>query len=310
MTGRPDAISFPTLPGQGVVDDLVRRCRLGECQRWSVRGIGQGGTTTIDVDTTDGDYVVELAAPGPLRARLAVRTAEIVLRARVRGVRHPRLVPDRDGTVVHLSPLGTALVLERGPGVALARLGRPPQPIETAAVLEQLALLHTVHPDVEPVFDPNDVGNLPAVAAALADRLDPEQQLLVSAAGAALGAVDPAELPHALVHGDLTKATVLVEPAGAIALTGLGCADRRPRVQDLAALAVEVGAGAARPVQERAAAIADAYPRTLLAAERRALPAFTCATAAMAFLDAVRDGRAAGPALGELVAAVAGLSRT
>lgn len=276
-----------------LVEDLARRCRLGAARSWSIITTGYEDTN-LDLDTTTGRYVIKLFGPDPTRTRIATRTTELILRARIRGVRHPRLIPATDGTLLHPTRAGTALVMERAAAQDFYTLGREPHRHEIASLLHQAALLHTLDVHPEPVFDPWAIPNLDTLADHLDPLLDPHQRDLVHTARAAMADTDHTDLPRMLIHGDLTKGNVLADPTGSITLIDFSCADRHPRVQELAVIAANLTHGDPTPILDRAEQIAELYPTSrgippLTPAEHTALPAYTCAAAAMEFLGATRE---------------------
>ncbi|MGI9002846.1 MAG: phosphotransferase [Pseudonocardia sp.] len=279
------------------VDTAVRtaiaRCNIGDVRCWAPIATGYEDPS-LDVLTTAGRFVVKLFDPRH-RGHIPARIAHLVALVRRQGVRHPLLLSDRDGLILHHTPAGTALVMRRLPAADYYVLGRPPTRTELAHVIEQAARVHTVFTSLPPIHDPWAIPNLPALARELRPRLDVEQRDLVTAAVDAYTSVDHRSLPRVLIHGDLTKGNVLADPDGAVALIDFACADHHPRVQELAVIAANLTHGPdAAPILTRAAQIAQLYPdrppfRPLTSAEHEALPSYTFAAAAMEFLGAVRE---------------------
>lgn len=242
------------------------------------------------------------AGPDP-----AYRAAALIQAARAAGIRHPRLHQIGGHTVHTLSDGTRYLVMDHVAGADFYALDRPPTPAETADLISQLAVFHSVDLTPEPVCDPWAIQQLVPTAAAVRGHLDPEMRRLADAAIDAMAAIDTRALPHALIHGDLTKGNVLItttespadssvdatvnEAGGQVVLIDFGAAGRHPRIQELAVAAANLTSAAPETLPVRLTALAEQYARhhPLTAAEHAALPAYGRAAATMEFLGAARE---------------------
>ncbi|MGW0664588.1 phosphotransferase [Streptodolium elevatio] len=266
------------------------RCGLGPVGEWRVITTGFEDCN-IAADTRSGPVVVKAFARG--RGSIAARTTGILHRAIAHGVHHPALRADAHGRTL-LRYRGTSIiVMDRAPGADYYTLRRPPTRDELARIVGQAALLHTVDARPTHVHDPWALTNLVPLAERMQPHLDAEQRVLVAAAIHAGADIDRGALPHALIHGDLTKGNVLTAPDGWITVLDFAVAHWAPRIQDLAVIAANLTHSNPRPLPERVTAIADLYADTagLTDAERVALDAYAHAAAAMEFLGALAEQR-------------------
>lgn len=265
---------------------------LGDPLDWSVLTTGYEDCN-IDLRTSSGArVVVKVFAAGRAKG-IAARTVDLITRAQVAGVCHPRLHRDAGGDLVHHHAGHQVVVMDFVPGATLYDLDRAPTPDELARVVEQAVRIHAVDARPEFVFDPWAITNLVALADNLGDVLDPEQRFLVARAVEDVAGVDRQALPVALIHADLTKGNVLLADDGGVAVLDFAVANRFPRVQELAVVAANLTHGSPNPLPTRVETIAELYSRAapvpLSAAERTALRAFGRAAAAMELLGALAE---------------------
>ncbi|HEX4833595.1 MAG TPA: phosphotransferase [Trebonia sp.] len=273
--------SLPELVGH-----VAGEYRLGAVRDWSVIDTGYEDCN-LDVRGDRGRVVVKVFAAGR-PASVPARTAGIIARAQDAGVRHPRLHPDRGGAVVHGYDGHYLVVMDHVAGSSYYELGRPPTEDELGLVVEQAARIHRIDARPEPVFDPWAIANLVPLAGQVGHLLDPEQRGLVDAAVAELGDVRTGDLPHALIHADLTAGNVLLGPGGQVTILDFALANWWPRLQELAVIAASLMHGSPGSLPERMAAVAGRYSAVaatpLTAAELAALDSFGRWAAAMELL--------------------------
>ncbi|MFE7802916.1 phosphotransferase [Nocardia sp. NPDC057440] len=274
--------------------EVAHAYQLGTLTHWRVLTTGYEDCNIAGETSTGGSVVVKIF--GPTRpSGLAARTAILITAARRRGVRHPRLHHTRSGRHEHYLLGHQVLVMDLVAGATLYDRNRAPSTTELTSVVDAAARIHSLdlHPD--PVTDPWAITNLHHLAAELIDILDDEQHQHVTAALVHLDAVDRRALPHRLVHGDLTKGNILIEPDGQVIVLDFAVATRAPRIQELAVVAANLTHGHPDPLPQRAARIAELYSRTAVPAlddrELAALPGFTRAAAAMEMLGALAEWR-------------------
>lgn len=270
---------------------VASACGLGEVRAWSVLTTGYEDCN-IDLTAERARVVVKVFATDRADG-IAARTAEIITRARIAGVRHPLLHHNRDGALVHCHRGHDVLVMDFVHGNTLYDLGRAPTNGELVAILDQALRMHTVDAAPEFVFDPWAIPNLLLLAEQVHDVLDAEQRRLVGTAIDQVTDIDRGHLPVVLIHGDLTKGNVLLAEDGMVHVLDFAVANRFPRVQELAVVAANLTHGSPTPLPARTEMIAELYSEAarvpLLAAERDALRVFTHAAAAMEMLGALAE---------------------
>jgi len=277
-----------------LLDRLLRwavdECGLGDVQRYHVSDVGYDDCNVV-LETGRGRYVVKILSA--MRSRpMCARYVRVVDRALAAGVRHPRLLPARGRVLLHHPESDNQLVvMDFVEGRTFLELREHPRPDEVAAVVEQVGRLHLVDLVPEPLHDWWAIPNIGALCDEMAPLLRDDDRAHVIAAARAFRGLDVAALPHALSHGDLTKANVMRRDAGGIAILDFAVANRYPRVHDLAMVAVNLMHGDPMSLPCRVELLAALYAERapLTAEERRALPVYVFATAAMELLGASRE---------------------
>ncbi|MGH3165807.1 MAG: phosphotransferase [Trebonia sp.] len=279
-----------------LVDHVAAEYGIGGEPAWSVLTTGYEDCNVEVGAGTFGVVVKVFAADRP--RWIAERTADLILRARAAGVRHPRLHRDAAGKVVHSHDGHRLIVMELVRGRTFYDLGRPPGKAELAGVIEQAVRIHSVDAHPEPVFDPWAIANLPPLAAKVSGLLSAEQSRLVDRVIAEMAGIDWGTLPMALIHADLTAGNVLLGADGTINVLDFALANRWPRLQEIAVIAASLlhGSpehGSPEPLPSRMATVASMYsaasPRPLTGAELDALDAFGRAAAAMELLGGLNQ---------------------
>jgi Ser/Thr protein kinase RdoA (MazF antagonist) len=274
-----------------LVDHVVQEYGIGAEHVWSVLDTGY---EDCNVEVRAGTFCVVVKVFAADRPHwIAERTADLILRARAVGVRHPRLHPDSAGQLVHSYDGHQLLVMDLVPGRTFYDLGRPPGEAELAAVVEQAVRIHSVDAHPEPVFDSWAIANLVPLAGKVSALLSAEQSRLVDRAVAEMEDVDWAALPEALIHADLTAGNVLLGTDGSINVLDFALANRWPRLQEIAVIAASLLHGSPDPLPARMSAVASLYsaaaPVPLLPVELDALHVFGRAAAAMELLGGLNQ---------------------
>jgi Ser/Thr protein kinase RdoA (MazF antagonist) len=285
----PESRIRTSLPG--LVDHVAREYGIGPDHQWSVLATGYEDCNVKLTAATFSVVVKVFAADRP--GWIAERTADLIVRARAAGVRHPRLHADSAGRLVHPYDGHRLLVMDLVPGRTFYDLGRPPGETELAAVVEQAARIHSVDAHPEPVFDSWAIANLAPLARKVAGLLSAEQSRLVSRVVAEMGDIDWLALPEALIHADLTAGTVLLGADGSVHVLDFALANRWPRLQEIAVIAASLLHGSPEPLPSRMSAVASLYSARATApltdAERAALDVFGRAAAAMELLGGLNQ---------------------
>lgn len=246
----------------------------------------------LAITTNGGSYVAKIFA-SDREADLPGRTVGNVLAAQAAGVRHPRLLVDRRGEVLRTERT-TGLryfLMERIEGNTFYDLERPPEQAELRRVVAQVVRLHSSDHVPAHLVDPWSVPHLDTLFTEIGPLLRGEDRGLVEPVVAAMAEVETRSLPHALIHGDLTKGNIIVSGTGDVHLIDLASANRWPRVQELGVIAANLMHGSPLSVRERVVLLAELYAEhePLTVAELRALETYVLASLAMEFLGACRE---------------------
>jgi Ser/Thr protein kinase RdoA (MazF antagonist) len=277
-----------------LLDRLLRwtagACGLGAVHGHHVSDVGYDDCNVV-LETSTGRYLVKILSA--MRSRpMCARYVEIVDRVVAAGVCHPPLRSAHGRVLMHHPESDNQLVvMDFVEGRTFLELQEFPRQDELATIVEQVERIHLVDLAPEPLHDWWAIPNIDALCDAIAPSLGEQDQTLVRAAARAFGQLDLAALPHALSHGDLTKANVMRPDAGGVAVLDFAVANRYPRIHDLAMVAVNLMHGDPAPLPCRIELLASLYGRRvpLTPEERRALPVYVFAAAAMELLGAARE---------------------
>lgn len=264
---------------------------IGAIERLEIIDVGYEDCN-LAVWTASSKFVVKVFARYR-RDDIPRRTVSIIEAIRRGGVRHPALLRDREGSVLCETPSGRLrfLVMCWVNGKNYYELGRPPTIGELDDIVEQAVRLHRVDHDPPHLVDPWSIPHLDELFGAVGHLLDPVDRRLVERVAESLRRTRATMLPHALIHGDLTKGNLLVTPDRGTYLIDLASANRWPRIQELAVMAANLMHGSELSLPERADLLASLYTghQALTDAEQRAMQPYAFAAAAMEFLGAVRE---------------------
>ncbi|OLF14691.1 phosphotransferase [Actinophytocola xanthii] len=245
----------------------------------------------LTVVTERGRFLVKVfttARPAHLTRRY-VDVLECVLRA---GVSHPALHGPPGGHLLHHPASGNQLVVmdHLDHGDFLER-GEHPNDAQLDDLMRQVCRVHAVEREFPAVHDWWATPNIAALARDVLPLLDDDDRGRVSGAVELFARLDLATLPHALVHGDLTKANVIPTSDHTVAVIDFAVANRYPRVHELAMIAVNLMHGDPRGYDARLAELVRRYAVAdpLSPRELDALPVYVYATAAMELLGSVRE---------------------
>jgi len=285
MTGA----ALERIRGSDRIDDVIAATAaafdLGGVQQVTVIATGYEDCNVI-ATTERGRFLVKIFAArrSPSEIDRYVEIIEHVCRA---GVAHPALRPRADGPLL-LEPVtgNRIVVLDFVEGSTYLDLGRTPTDDELAAVAEQAAKIHSLALRPEPIYDSWAVPNIADTYQRVIEHLDPDDAVLANQAFAIVQDIPRDALPHALVHGDLTKANVVLTPSGSPVVIDLAAANVYPRVQELAVMAANLLHDGETPLRERVGRVVAAYEQSspLTAVEHEAVQAYALGAASMEML--------------------------
>jgi Ser/Thr protein kinase RdoA (MazF antagonist) len=265
-------------------------CGLGVVERHHVSDVGYDDCNVM-LETSTGRYVVKILSA--MRSRpMCARYVRIIDHVVTAGVCHPPLRPANDRVLLHHPESDNLLVvMDFVKGRTFLDLREFPRPDEISTIVEQVRRIHRVDLVPEPLHDWWAISNIGALCDEIAPSLNDEDRSHVNAAARAFRELDLTVLPHALSHGDLTKANVMRADAGGIVVLDFAVANRYPRIHDLAMVAVNLMHGDPMSLSRRIELLATLYGTRspLTPEELRALPVYVFAATAMELLGAARE---------------------
>jgi Ser/Thr protein kinase RdoA (MazF antagonist) len=246
----------------------------------------------VDVTTDRGRYVFKVFASSrtPSEIDRYVDIMEHVSRA---DIAHPILHAQRDGTTLYVHPTtrNGLVVMDYVDGQTFMELDRAPSADELVAVVEQAARINAL--DIRPsyLFDSWAVPNIDRTIDQVSPFITTADRKLVEQARQAVHEAHAERLPHTFVHGDITKANVIVPAGGPPVILDFAAANVYPRIQELAVIAANLMHDGTTPLRERAERVATTYESfsPLTTDERHAVHGYTLGAAAMEFLGALKE---------------------
>lgn len=280
---RPDLLA-------GMLQWCCDTCGLGSIRDHRVSAVGYDDCNVI-VRTDTGSYVVKIftKSRSDEMSEYYVRVIEAVITA---GVCHPPLLSAGGRNLLRHPTSGNLLiVMEFVVGASFLELAEHPDPSELRQLIEHVARVHSIGIPPRFVHDWWAIPNIAKLIEEIGPALEPTDRQLAQRAARRFAEVDIAALPHAFVHGDLTKANVMRRAGGGLAILDFAVANRYPRVHELAMIAVNLMHGDPEPASGRIAVLSRLYGEhsPLSDSELAALPAYIFAAAAMELLGATRE---------------------
>lgn len=290
MTGA----ALERIRGSDRIDDVIAATAaafdLGGVQQVTVIATGYEDCNVI-ATTERGRFLVKIFAARRSSSEVDryVEVIEHVCRA---GVAHPAL-RSREGGPLFVEPLtgNRVVVLDFVEGSTYLDLGRTPSDDELAAVAAQAAKIHALTLRPEPIYDSWAVPNIADTYRSVIEFLHSDDAMLANQAFAIVQGIPRDALPRALVHGDLTKANVVLTPSGSPVVIDLAAANVYPRVQELAVMAANLLHDGETPLRERVARAVAAYEQSspLTAIEHEAVEAYALGAATMEMLASLQQ---------------------
>lgn len=263
---------------------------LGILQNFSVIEVGYEDCNVI-IEADEGKFLAKMFAKfrTPEDIQRYVTTIGKALEA---GVRHPALVSTKNGEATYKSHDVTMALLEFVEGKTFYDLGRAPDSSERTAIIKQAAKIHQINYKPDYLFDPWAIPNIRSMYDRVKQHISSEDMSLVKEAISRYEAIPIADLPHAFVHGDMIKTNMLKGDDGKVYVLDFSVANWYPRIQELAvivsSLLPEEGS---LSIVERCEIAAREYGRfnPLTELEKKSLPAYALAGAAMEFMGAHQE---------------------
>jgi Ser/Thr protein kinase RdoA (MazF antagonist) len=265
---------------------------------------GIGDTTDFDILTTGyEDCNVRITANGKqyiAKMFAAHRQPEeieryvTIIRAAVDGgVHHPNMHSANGADILRTKEGITLAFLDFVEGETFMELDRLPTYEERLKTLEQAARINNLdfHPPF--LFDSWAVQHMSAAYQEVKPFLHEDDLNILEEAERMFAAVPQDELPHAFVHGDLTKSNVLLGKDSEIHILDLSVSNWYPRIQDLSVIIANLlnDPSSQIPLKEVMQKVAEEYRQfgTLTDEEIEYLYPYTIGAVAMEFIGGNRE---------------------
>lgn len=209
------------------------------------------------------------------------------------GVRHPKLHSTKAGDVYRDEEAGVTLALfDYVPGRTFFEQDRAPDESELEKVIEQAAVINSLDLQPSRLFDSWAVQNISDGYEKVRLYLSKADRSLVEQVIQQFEEVPLSELPQAFVHGDLTKANILLAEDGDVYVLDFSVANRYPRIQELAVMCANLTYQTEGPsLAERTQSLANLYSarNPLTDDERTYLYPYALAAVAMEFVGSNQE---------------------
>jgi Ser/Thr protein kinase RdoA (MazF antagonist) len=269
-----------------VFERVAEAYKLGDVANYRVIEVGYEDCN-VKLDAGRGKFLVKIFAKSRSGSEIT-RYSEILRVATDQGVRMPHLIRSAIGDVYKDETGLEMVLLQYIAGKTFYELSRAPSHEELDKVLEQAARINGLKLRPTPLFDSWSVQNLEGIYEKIHHTLDRADLQLVDEARRRFRSVPLPALPHAFVHGDITKANTILSNDGKVYIIDFAVANWYPRIQELAVIGAnlmhEVSTGH-RP-REVATKLVEAYQKhnALTSEEERHLPQYLIGAIAMEFL--------------------------
>lgn len=278
----------------GPLDPVIERIcvayGLGKLLHFSVIEVGYEDCNTI-IETESGKFVAKIFSKGRSTEDIS-RYSQIMQNVVAAGVNHPEMCMTKADELLYIDILtGLSMVLMRFiEGKTFLELDRAPNAEERALVIEQAVKVGKVEFHPVALFDPWAIPNIEAMFEKVRRFIQPGDLELVTEVINRFWDIDLEQLPHCFVHGDFTKANVLLGNDGKIYILDFSVSNWYPRIQELAVIAANLlyDEKVCTSLGERCEVLTSEYGRLnpLTEEEIRCLPIYALAGVAMEFMGA------------------------
>lgn len=291
-------VSSNRLNYTGSLDPVVARLceayEIGEPNDFFISTVGYEDCNVI-IKTQTGKYVAKIFSRE--RSQIMInRYVEIMIKVLEAGVNHPQLIKTKDRQVIHFDNQAGAIsmvLMDFIDGKTFFELNQAPDNAELKLIIEQAAKINRI--DYKPafLFDSWAIPNIHVMFDKVKKFVEATDLRLVEQAIAQYEEIPADILPHALVHGDFTKANVLKGLDGKMHILDFSVSNWYPRIQELAVISAnllhgEVNLGSLRKKTEVVAVEYDKF-NSLTKEEKKYLYPYALAGAAMEFMGACSE---------------------
>lgn len=274
-----------------VITRLCTAYNVGRLQGFSTVDVGFEDCN-VAITTDKGKFLAKMFAKTRTLTDIQ-RYKDIMQRVIAAGVHHPALVSTNTGDLIFTDSGVTLVLMQFIEGATFFAMDRVPSDLERAAIIEEAAKVNRINYKPPHLFDSWAIPNIVAILEKVRTFIAPDDLALVEQAVTQYQAIPVEELPHALVHGDFTKANVIKGDDGKIYVIDFSVTNWYPRIQELAVIAANLlhESEGGSTLRERCHIVAEEYNRhnPLTPTEREHLYAYALAGVAMEFLGSHQE---------------------
>lgn len=277
-----------------IVDRICAAYSIGRPTNFSVIETGYEDCNVI-VETLRDKFVAKIFSKGRSREDIT-RYTTIMEKAVEANVNHPSLIKTSSNDFVYTDSQarGISMVLMKFiEGKNFIELGRIPNAEEQKMIVEQAAKIN--HIDYRPsyLFDSWAIPNIKVMFEKVKKYVHPDDLKMVKQVITQYSEIPADDLPHCFVHGDFTKANIILGEDGKIYILDFSVANWYPRIQELSVIVANLLYDKDYPLtlQERIDLVLNEYSRLnpLTEDERMYIYPYALAGVAMEFLGAHQE---------------------
>ncbi len=212
----------------------------------------------VKLETDTGNYVVKIFAVD--NSELRAGRSEVVLGAVMRAnIAHPHVSSGSSGIVYLDKETGLrAVCMDFVQGHTFYKTP-PPTDDQLKKIIEQAVKINQLNVDLDHYRDEWSVTNIEGMYEKVRHVIPPENKKLVEYAIELYRQIPVDQLPVCFVHGDIIKSNVIVEESGAPFIVDFSCANKYPRIQELAVICANLMNGDELSVRERSQKVIAMY---------------------------------------------------
>lgn len=277
-----------------VVDRICGAYSIGRLTNFSVIETGYEDCNVI-IETPESKFVAKIFSKGRGNEDIA-RYTTIMEKAVEAGVNHPPLMKTGSEDFVYTDNQanGISLVLMKFiEGKNFIELGRVPDAEERKLIIEQAVKINGIDHHPPYLFDSWAIPNIKVMFEKVKQFVQPDDLEMVERVIAHYSEIPADALPHCFVHGDFTKANVVMGEDGKIYILDFSVANWYPRIQELSVIVANLLYDKEHPstLQERIDLVLNEYCRLnlLTEEERKYIYPYALAGVAMEFLGAHQE---------------------
>jgi len=251
----------------------------------------------VKLRTKTGTYVIKIFSKQRWEEDI-LRNVGILEAVTAAGVNHPELFHDQMGRLLHVdNETHLQMVAMRFiEGKSFYQLGKPPTIDQLELIAREAVKINNADCHPSYIFDAWAIPNMQWMYQKVEKQLTSEGFELVTRAFNHFHAIPFEQLPKCFVHGDLTKANVILGKDSQIYIVDFSVSNVYPRIQELAVMATNLlfdeKAKKMPPLRQRLEEVMYSYLNaggTLTKLERASLFDYCLPGAAMEYMGSVNE---------------------